>query len=57
MKKPERKEKLINLRVTEHERRRMAEIAKQRGMTLSELVRNLVLSQNREVQNETISKR
>lgn len=55
--KPERKEKLINLRVTEHERRRMAEIAKQRGMTLSELVRNLVLSQNREVQNETVSKR
>jgi predicted HicB family RNase H-like nuclease len=52
--KPERKEKkekLINLRVTEHERRRMAEIAKRHGMTLSAFIRALVL-ENQEAHNE-----
>jgi predicted DNA binding CopG/RHH family protein len=49
--KPERKEKLINLRVTEHERRRMAEIAKRHGMTLSAFIRALVL-ENQGARNE-----
>ena len=51
MKKPERKDKLFNLRVSEHERRRMAEIAKRHGMTLSAFIRALVL-ENQEARNE-----